>query len=105
MPAANRTRAVTGDVESLLEQPSQSELAREARYWAQGAAAHLFHRLTGAPAAPEDLLAVAAVAGKHALTALRYRSLARGERQTAASAVLAAARNDLGVRADSAYYL
>jgi phenylacetate-CoA ligase len=75
-----------------LPWPSQETLLLHARVWVQEAQALVWTWLSDPSLAREDVLRSAWLAAKQSLEALRYRSVARGERVTAPRALLELAR-------------
>ncbi len=87
--------SVVGRVdEKVLPWPRQEALGGQARIWGQEASAALWQRLVHGLAVAPDPVREAWMASKHVLQALRFRDLLRGQRETAAKAVLARARRD-----------
>jgi phenylacetate-coenzyme A ligase PaaK-like adenylate-forming protein len=80
--------------EEVLPWPSRANLLAQAQFWAQDAAAAVWHQLTSPDLAARDPLRQAALASKYSLDALRYRFLLRGVRATAARRIVELARND-----------
>jgi phenylacetate-CoA ligase len=78
----------------LLPWPSDGALSAQARFWGQQTAAELWQRMVSGLGAEPDPVREAWLAGKRILQALRFRGLLQGARETAATAVLAAARCD-----------
>jgi len=78
---------------ATLAWPAPADVRAQAGFWAQDAIALLWQRLTHLPE-PADPLREAALAGKLAIDALRFRYLVQGARETAARAVLARAAGD-----------
>lgn len=71
-----------------LRWPSQNDLRREGRLWAQQAAAALWHQLTSPEGKAVDPIREAWVSAKYGLNALRYRYLVSGKVETAPLAVI-----------------
>lgn len=85
---------IVGDVaDHGLRRPATAQLLAEARYWAQDAQAVLWTRTSAVDLEPEPLLD-ALTASRYMMDAYRYHYLLRGQTETAASAVLAAADKD-----------
>jgi phenylacetate-coenzyme A ligase PaaK-like adenylate-forming protein len=80
---------ILGDLEQNgVTWPSTDDLSREAVFWAQGARAVLWTRLTAADRAQPDPLREAWLAAKYAVNGLRYHFLRQGGRITQAPEVL-----------------
>jgi phenylacetate-CoA ligase len=80
---------ILGDLEqSGVTWPSRDDLLREAIFWAQGARAVLWTRLTAPDRAQSDPLREAWLAAKFAVNGLRYYFLCQGARVTQAREVL-----------------
>jgi hypothetical protein len=79
---------------SVLPWPSLQDLKIQGRYWAQEAAAILWHKLTHGMTAAVDPVWEAWYAVKYGLNALRYRYLVRGEMETSATAIITRALQD-----------